>query len=303
MSKVLIIKRGAAGDVVRTTVLFHLLAGDRITWLVAPENRDLLAGKDIEIAESANDIASGRVFDLVFSLDDDIEVLRDLLPRIHAKRLIGAFVNAVGKIDYGQEMQAWFDMSIISRYGIASADARKLENRISYQQHLFGALGHAFQDHTYYLPPRLPESDLFGDIAFAPVAGARWPMKNWVYFDECISHFKRLYDVNVLPTRGTLLEHIADIAEHRVVVSNDSLPMHIAMGLKRPCVAFFTCTSPWEIHDYGLLEKVISPTLPDHFYRRDYVRAGAAAIPLAEEIEAIERALKASKNRRGAISQ
>ena len=106
-----------------------------------------------------------------------------------------------------------------------------------------------------------------------------------------MAHFAARYRVNILPTRATLLDHIADVANHRLVVSGDSLPMHLAMGLGKPCVAFFTCTSPWEIHDYGLLEKVISPRLADFFYRRDYDHAGAAAIPLGEGVAAIERVL------------
>ena len=64
--------------------------------------------------------------------------------------------------------------------------------------------------------------------------------------------------------------------------------MHLALGLNIPCIAFFTCTSPWEIYDYGLLKKFISPLLEEFFYRRDYERRGTEAIKLEPVLEAIE---------------
>jgi heptosyltransferase-2 len=44
--------------------------------------------------------------------------------------------------------------------------------------------------------------------------------------------------------------------------------MHLAIGSGVPSIALFNCTSPWEIHDYGVLTKIISPLLPEFFYKR-----------------------------------
>jgi hypothetical protein len=80
--------------------------------------------------------------------------------------------------------------------------------------------------------------------------------------------------VNLLPTRKTLLEHLADVRNHRCLVAGDSLPMHFALGSGVRCVTLFTCTSPWEIYDYGIQTKIVSPLLSEFFYKR-----GADSVP------------------------
>ena len=86
--------------------------------------------------------------------------------------------------------------------------------------------------------------------------------------------------VNILESRPTLLEHLADVQGHRCLVSGDSLPMHLALGSGVRCVSIFTCTSPWEIHGYELQEKIVSPLLEKFFYKRGYDRNATTAIRL-----------------------
>jgi ADP-heptose:LPS heptosyltransferase len=82
----------------------------------------------------------------------------------------------------------------------------------------------------------------------------------------------------VLPRRSSLLEHLGDVSSHRCLVSGDSLPMHLALGTGTPCVTIFTCTSPWEIHEYGVQRKIISPCLEDYFYQRGYDPRATSAV-------------------------
>ena len=44
--------------------------------------------------------------------------------------------------------------------------------------------------------------------------------------------------------------------------------MHFALGSGIPCVSILTCTSPWEIYEYGLQQKIVSPLLAEYFYQR-----------------------------------
>jgi len=98
---------------------------------------------------------------------------------------------------------------------------------------------------------------LKGDVAIAPEAGPVWPMKKWAHYDRLKRELESSgLTVNVLPVRPTLLEHLCDVRNHRCLVSGDSLPMHLALGTQTRCVTLFTCTSPWEIHDYGLQRKL-----------------------------------------------
>ena len=95
--------------------------------------------------------------------------------------------------------------------------------------------------------------------------------------------------VNVLPKRSSLLEHLADVRNHRCLVGGDSLPMHFALGTGTRCVSLFTCTSPWEIYDYGIQTKIISPLLEEFFYKRGYDERATTAISVEEVFSAVMR--------------
>ena len=98
--------------------------------------------------------------------------------------------------------------------------------------------------------------------------------------------------VNVLPFRSSLLEHLADIRNHRCLVGGDSLPMHFALGTNTPCVTLFSCTSPWEIYDYGIQKKIISPRLEEFFYKRGFDRRATTAITVEEVFRGIMSQLR-----------
>ena len=84
-----------------------------------------------------------------------------------------------------------------------------------------------------------------------------------------------------------MLEHLADVRNHRCLVGGDSLPMHFALGTRTPCVTLFTCTSPWEIYDYGVQEKIISPLLREFFYKRGYDERATTSISVDEVFNAV----------------
>jgi hypothetical protein len=68
--------------------------------------------------------------------------------------------------------------------------------------------------------------------------------------------------------------------------------MHFALGSGKPCVTLFTCTSPWEIHDYGIQRKIISPLLEEFFYKRTYDSRATKAIGVDEVLSAVVDQLK-----------
>ena len=67
--------------------------------------------------------------------------------------------------------------------------------------------------------------------------------------------------------------------------------MHLALGVGTPCVSIFNCTSPWEIYDYGIQTKLVSPLLGEFFYKRGFDPRAATAIPLEAVIEAVKASL------------
>ncbi|MGB7566958.1 MAG: hypothetical protein WBM07_03800, partial [Chitinivibrionales bacterium] len=248
--KILIIKIGAAGDVLRTTPLLRKLFGE-IYWLTGDQSLALLqplsqVGSCISFA-NRNRIVDIK-FDLVINLEDALDCC-EFLNQLKVKRIFGAHLDSNGAITYSKDSSGWFDLSCISRFGKEKADRMKLLNRKSYQELIFSGLGLNFNGEQYILPPS-SETDCRGDIAVAPKAGSVWPMKNWGYYDVLIDRLRDLgVVVNILPRRESLLEHIGDIKNHRYLISGDSLPMHIALGCGTKCFTFFICTSPWEIYD------------------------------------------------------
>ena len=299
---VLIIKLGATGDVVRTTPLLRRLAGP-VSWITAKNNLPLLHGIDREARcvswENRKRVAD-TTYDLVINLEDDCET-SEFLDELTFKQLFGAHLNGDNQVTYTSDSRHWFDLSLISRYGREEADRRKLFNRRTYQELVFGGLGLPFCGERYYLPPPR-NTGLQGDVALACDAGPVWPMKKWAYFDELKEGLETAgLKVNVLERRPTLLEHLADVRGHRCVVSGDSLPMHLALGSGICCVSIFTCTSPWEIYGYGLQTKIVSPVLEKFFYKRGYSRDATAAIVLEEVMEAVMTQLQAISGQRSSI--
>ena len=125
-------------------------------------------------------------------------------------------------------------------------------------------------------------------MAIAAEAGPIWPMKRWAYYGELIWRLKdKGLIVNVLPKRSSLLEHLSDVRNHCCLVGGDSLPMHLALGTGTQCVTLFTCTSPWEIYDYRIQTKVVSPLMEEFFYQRGYDRRATTAITVKQVFDAV----------------
>jgi lipopolysaccharide heptosyltransferase II len=279
----LIVKLNATGDVVRTTTVLHRLAGD-VTWITAKMNVELLVGCSARLrclAWEDRGLALDRSYDLVINLEDEADTATFVSQVQHAQRF-GAYMGDSGSILYTDSSRQWFDLSLISQYGRTRADELKLQNRETYQDLIFRGLGWRFENERYLLSPSTP-TDLEGDVAIAPVAGPVWPNKGWAYYDD----LKRKLEakglrVNILSRRATLREHMRDVESHRCLVSGDSLPMHLALATGTRCVTLFNCTSPWEICDYGLQTKVVSPLLEKYFYKREMDAAAMSAISLEE---------------------
>jgi heptosyltransferase-2 len=291
---VLIIKLGATGDVVRTTPLLRRLDGP-VSWITAENNLALLKGIDRQVRcvswENRSRVTD-ETYDLVINLEDDRET-SSFLKQLKFGKLFGAHLNHDDQLAYTSDSCGWFDLSLISGYGREEADRLKLLNLRTYQELIFEGLGLGFCGEQYCLPPARP-TGLKGDVAISSTAGPIWPMKKWAYYDELKKELEAGgLEVNILQGRPTLLEHLADVQGHRCLVSGDSLPMHLALGSGVRCVSIFTCTSPWEIHGYGLQEKIVSPLLERFFYKRGYNRNATMTISVKKVMDAVMAQLDA----------
>jgi heptosyltransferase II len=290
---VLVIKLGAAGDVVRTTVLLHLF--DDVTWITDAENLELvrLAGVRALSWEQRFD-AMDRAYELIINLEDCQEAAA-FATSPQTSRYFGSIISKGGP-SYTRSSAEWFDMSLISHYGREKADRLKLQNRRTYQEILFSGLGRTFHGQQYCLPKGV-QTDLKGDVAICPKAGKGWPSKDWAFYQDLERQLAAEgLTINVLPKRDSLLTHLGDVRNHRCLISGDSLPMHLALGSGISCITIFTCTSPWEIYAYGLQTKIVSPVLESHFYQKAYDPSAARSVAPSRVFEAAMQIMTARSN-------
>src|SRR5437868_1006489 len=228
---VLIIKLGTTGDVVRTTPLLYRLNG-QITWVTAAKNTVLLS--DVKdnlrcLSWEEREKARDAQYDLAINLEDTLEVA-EFLKSVECREVFGAYADCGNLLRYTKNSARWFDLSLISVYGKKEADTRKFRNRGTYQEMVFAGLGFQFSDERYFLPQPI-ETGLSGDVAIAADAGPVWPMKKWAYYNELKQELEQEdLTVNVLPERRSLLEHLADVRNHRCLVGGASLPLRVARG-------------------------------------------------------------------------
>ncbi|MEK6915963.1 MAG: glycosyltransferase family 9 protein [Nanoarchaeota archaeon] len=289
--RTLIIKTGALGDVVRTTVLLNEIEGD-IYWITKKNADDLLQSDKITkkiFVENMNDVESLKdiYFDIVLSLEEDKEILKSL-DKFRFGKLIGVYLDKNENFDYTPEGKEWFDMSLASIYGKDGADSLKKKNRKSHAQIFIEMLGKEFNGQEYDMgyEPKICS----GVIGIISECKGIWPSKAWSGYET----LKKLledegYEVRNLGMKPTLMEHIEDINSCEVVVCGDTLGMHIALALKKKVVSLFNCTSPYEIYDYGRMTKIVSSLYEKFFYSKEFHEELVNSIPVKDVLEAVEK--------------
>lgn len=295
--RVLIIKLDAMGDVLRTTALLPPLAAAHpqaaFSWITRAESLPLLERNPYlsEViaygADSAVHLAA-REFDRVINLDAG-RISAGLAALARAPRKDGYVLDPRGHVvATNAAAQTWLELGIddeLKRCGQATYQDRMLQilglpaGADRYVLELEAEERAAGQHHlaTLGLTPERPV------IGLNTGAGGRWPLKQWREegFLELIARLhhergaqavllggaaeaernRRLRHTapgRVLDPGPQPLRHFAALtACCDVVVTGDTLALHIAIALGRRTVGLFGPTSAPEIELYGLGEKVV----------------------------------------------
>ena len=183
----LIVKKGALGDVVRTSYFAKALkakygASLRLSWITAPASGDLLRlNPHIDDLWFNFDAAKPFRFERIFSLDDEIDTLQGVGSLI-ADSITGAVLQAE-RATYTADANEWFDMGLHSRFGKQRADELKKLNLRSHAQIFASIFGVPSVTPEFYLDEscrkwaqtQLPQAKrLVGMNAYS---GGRWPSK------------------------------------------------------------------------------------------------------------------------------
>ncbi len=262
MKKALVIKTRALGEVLRSTVILHFLEDYEVTWVAKKNAFPLLEDNPkinrlVDIEKALGELVNEK-FDLTLSFDDERECC-ELGSVIKSKRLIGAYINSEGSLDYTPDSAKWFDMSLISKQGKAKADELKKDNEKTHQEIFVEMLGYKFNGEEYILgvEPKEVKDKIVGLI---DDEGSIFKMKKWGKYNELRKALvSEGWKIKELPYRESLKDHIDDINDVSLLVCADSLPMHLGLALGKNVIALFGCTSAKEIYDYGRLTKIVAP--------------------------------------------
>ena len=293
--RILLVKLGAIGDVLRTTALLSGLSEKyqpaEIDWITSDISRELLEWNSYLHRVFAWEERDGvNNYDLVIGLEDEKDVCR-FVSTLNAKGVVGAYLEK-GKIVYTPS--AWFDMSMISSLGLERANELKKKNQKSYQQHMADLLGIRVSPYVFKLIPEEIEAGrkLIRELGISKSdrvigintgAGRRWPQKSWGIeqtidlvkliknklgavslilggIDErernkAITHETGMPEAGVHSLRG----FASVIDQCQLLLSSDSLALHFGIALKKRLVILFGPTSAAEIEVYGLGEKLTAP--------------------------------------------
>ncbi|MBN1575686.1 MAG: glycosyltransferase family 9 protein [Chitinispirillaceae bacterium] len=192
MYKVLIVKHGGLGDVIRTSYavpeMYEKYYPAEIWWFTSNESFDLLRFNPYItriVTKSYNyHLLLENAFDLLLSFDDEFEILESLTD-VSSKNHIGAYLEN-GKRTYTSSSAKWFDMGIISKFGKSVADDFKRKNKLEHNEIFGEILDIEITDSCFWNSDifkanmhRLLNKECFV-IGLNSGAGGRWPSKELI---------------------------------------------------------------------------------------------------------------------------
>jgi ADP-heptose:LPS heptosyltransferase len=294
--RILIIKLGAMGDVLRTTPLLHGIKssfpGCHITWLTLPNVIQLLAGNkciDRLLTYSWQTCSSliPERFDLAICLDKEADVL-SFMNQVRTESRYGF---ALG--EWGQVVPAGPSSEYLFHLGV-SDELKFRSNQKSYPELIYDCVGLPYDRQEYILPDlsqeirragqRLEEAGIqpgklkigFNTGAGSVFATKKWTVEGYVDLGKRLaqSHNAAILLLGAEPERernsrikeqigeaafdtgsgNSLLEFAGLIGQCDLLVTSDTLGMHLAIGLKRRVVALFgsTCHQEIDLFDRGV---------------------------------------------------
>lgn len=238
------------GDVLRSTVLLHLYKNDHVTWLVDENAFPILKDNPYIDRILRYDLTSvlqlqSEHFDTVINLEK-VPGLCALADKITAWRRYGfRFDVKTG------EAEAYDGSHVVMEI---CKDIEKKKNReASWQEGLFEMVGKKFEGQEYVLGYQ-PKSEVKFDIGFNIKVGNKWPLKAWPE-----TSWKKLedligdkYSISWQQGLDNMEDYFEWINSCKLLITNDSFGMHIAMALKKKMIALFGPTNYRENYIYDL---------------------------------------------------
>ena len=225
------------GDVLRSTVLLNLYQDDHVTWLVDEKALPILKNNPhidrllIYNLTSVLQLQAER-FDTVINLEK-VPGLCALSDSINAWRRYGFRFD----VNSG-EAEAYDGSHIV--LGICRDIEKKRNHKACWQEGLFEMVGAQWKGEEYIFGFQ-PSGEERYDIGFNYQVGNKWPLKGWPagYWKELESLLKVDYTISWQQGLANMEEYFEWIHSCRLLVTNDSFGMHLAIAMKKRLVALF----------------------------------------------------------------
>ena len=272
--RILIIKLGAIGDVIRTTPLLSRLKADdphaEITWVThTPEILPSIVDRPFRLDLRSTLALTADRFDLLFNLDKDVEAC-SLASLVQASRKRG-FILSHGRA-------APIDDGAAAKWETGLFDDVSLKNRKSYQEEAFEICGYRFQREEYLLDP--PTGPVPGPLPKErPLVGLNtgcgkrwvsrmWPVQRWIDLAKLLEREgmgvvllggedEDAQNREIAAASGatylgyfTLRRFLALVDQCDLVVTLVTMAMHLAIGLKKQVVLINNIFNPYEFELY-----------------------------------------------------
>jgi len=305
--KILIIKLDAVGDVLRTTSILKPLKKKYpdcfIEWCTRYNSLELFKNNSIvDEVITVEDDALSRIkaeeYDIVINLDTS-KISSAIAANVSAKEKFGFVLNKKGYVEAtSDDAQGWLEMSAF--------DDVKKSNQKSYQKIIYEILGLDLPVEPPIIhitdkdKAKIAAKDFVKNIALQKPAiglnvgvGTKWPSKGWSFksWQELIEKLgndkynllllggpEEISIINQLKAEykylinsgcdNSLLEFAAIVDLCELVITADTLALHIATALEKKIIALFGPTSANEIELYGKGIKLSSPDGCKCYYKK-----------------------------------
>ncbi len=234
------------GDIFRTTGILHLFKHDEVTWLTAQEGVPLLIGNPY--------IARILVYDLTSVLQLQKEHF-DVLVNLEKVPGICAFTDSISawrRYGFRFDVMKGEAQAYEHSYEVlANSDDPNLRKRMKkhWIEMLCEMIGAEWKGEGYILGYKPKTKEIY-DIGFNTDVGKRWPTKswspgNWKKLEKLIG---KRWAISYQQSLNDIHGYIDWLNSCRIIITSDSLGLHLALALHKKVIALFGPTSEKEVY-------------------------------------------------------
>lgn len=254
-------RRVSLGDVLRTTVLLNLYKGKNVTWVTDEYAMPLLEGNPYITHLLPYDLTTilqleVEEFDIVINLEK-VAGLCALADKVKAWKKYGFRLNSrTGK---AESYDKAFEVLTVS-----SDSKLKKENQRTSQELLFEMVGAKWNGEEYVLGYKPLTKENF-DVALNIYVGKKWPSKVWAQESwdllEAILKSRGFSVTRQDKQEPEVLENLNKYMDwlnsHKLIITSDSLGLHLALAMKKRVLGLFGPTPHKEVYFYNLGKEII----------------------------------------------